>query len=203
MIIERFDGSDRQFDELTKKMRVANQRFAGLEHEARQQRLITDADVESDTKTRKRTEDASAENRVMNGDISSTRRVKDSPTTLASFGMIVEPPASKKCIKDVMANEGAEKPRLHLPPVKVRIVSAAAGGLLPADKASTAMRTTFSRPFPSWTLGEETKKKNSRTNLNQLAPSCWREVSKTKSRTLVYDPDGCSSRLRGCPFLGW
>ena len=80
MIIERFDGSDKQFDELTKKMRVANQCFAGLEHKARQQRLVTEADVESDTKTRKRTEDASAANRAMNGDISSTRRVKDSPT---------------------------------------------------------------------------------------------------------------------------
>ena len=172
-------------------MRVANQLFAGLEHKARQQRLVTEADAESDTKTRKRTENASAANRVMNGDISSTKRVKDSPTSLASFGMIVEPPAPKKCIKDDLVNEGAEKPRPQHPPVKMRILSPAAWDLLPAGTASTAMKTTFSRPLPSWALGEETKETTSRTNLNQLTPPCWRVVSKTKSRTLVFEPDGC------------
>ena len=59
MIIERFDRSDKQFDELTEKTRETNQRFEGLEHEGRQQRLVKGADVKPYTKTCKRTEDAS------------------------------------------------------------------------------------------------------------------------------------------------
>ena len=54
MIIERFDEPYKQFDKLTENMRVTNQRFASLEHKARQQRLATETDVEPDTKTRKR-----------------------------------------------------------------------------------------------------------------------------------------------------
>ena len=56
------------------KTRETNQRLAGLEHEARQPRLSTEAGVTPHTKTRKRTEDA-AEDRVMDGDSSFARRV--------------------------------------------------------------------------------------------------------------------------------
>ena len=35
MVKERFDRLDTPFDELVEKMRVTNQHFAGLEHEAR------------------------------------------------------------------------------------------------------------------------------------------------------------------------
>ena len=89
--IERFDRSDKEFDGLTEKMRDETQRFAGLQHEARQTRLATEADVEPDTKTRKRTEDDAAD-RVMNGGSSSARRVDDGPTSLTSFSKIAEPP---------------------------------------------------------------------------------------------------------------
>ena len=41
MIIEQFDRSDDQCNELTENMRLTNQRLAGLEHEARQPRLAT------------------------------------------------------------------------------------------------------------------------------------------------------------------
>ena len=139
----------------------------------------------------------------MNEDSSSERRVDDGPKSVTSLGMIAEPPASQQCIKDALVNKSAETSKPQLPPVKVRMLSSAAGGLLPAGTASTAMRTTFSRPLPSWTLGGETKERSSRTNLNQLAPLCCREILKTKSRqTLVFEPDDCSGRLRGCPFLG-
>ena len=63
-------------------MTVTNQRLAGLEYEARQPRLSTEeADVEPDTRTRKRTEGASAADRVKNGD-SYSARVDDGPTGL-------------------------------------------------------------------------------------------------------------------------
>ena len=49
------------------KTREINQRFTGLEHEARQPRLATEADVEADTKTRKRKEDAAADRVILHG----------------------------------------------------------------------------------------------------------------------------------------
>ena len=71
---------------------MTNQRLAGLEHGARQPRLATEADVELDTKTRKRTKDASAVDRVKNGNNSSAK-VDDGPTSLTSFSMIAKPPS--------------------------------------------------------------------------------------------------------------
>ena len=67
IIGERFDRSDKQFDDLTENMRVANQRSACLEHEAREPRLATEADIEPDTKACKRMEGASAADRVKDG----------------------------------------------------------------------------------------------------------------------------------------
>ena len=43
------------------KTRETRQRLAGLEQDARQPRLAMEADVASDKKTRKRTEDAAAD----------------------------------------------------------------------------------------------------------------------------------------------
>ena len=65
---------DKHLSENTDILRAENQRSAGLEYYARQPRLTTEADVESDSKTRKGTEDAAAD-RVMNGNSSSARRV--------------------------------------------------------------------------------------------------------------------------------
>ena len=48
-----------------------------------------------------------------------------------------------------------------------------------------------------------TKKRISPTNVNQLAPPCWRKAIQMKSRqTLVFDSDGCTGRLRDCLFMG-
>ena len=62
---ERFDrvdkNLDKKLDELIEKMRETKQRLAGLELEARQPRLVMEADVIPDTKIRKRTEDAAAD----------------------------------------------------------------------------------------------------------------------------------------------
>ena len=94
IIKEQFDRSDKQLDELTEKIRVTNQRLAGMEHEAWQSRLATEADVESDAKIRKRTEGASTVDRVKNGHGSSAG-VDDGLTNLTNFGIIAEPSTSE------------------------------------------------------------------------------------------------------------
>ena len=109
-----------------------------------------EANKEIDTKTSKRTEGAAAEDEK-NGGISCAR-VADGPTSLTSFG-IAEPllMAPEKCIGEALVNEGAEGPKPHLPPVEVRMLPSAAGGLLPTDIATTAMRTIFP-PLPLWSF---------------------------------------------------
>ena len=125
---------------------MTKQRSAGLEHEARQPRLAMEADVEPDIKTHKRTDGASAANRVRNRD-SSSARVDDGPTSLTSLGMLAQPPAPETLIGDTLVNKDAETPKPHLPPMEVRKLSSAAGGLLPTSTVATAMRVIFPRPF--------------------------------------------------------
>ena len=165
MIIERFNRLDKQFSELTEKMRAARQRLAGLDYEARQSRLATEVDVERDVKTRKRTENA-ATNRVVSGDSSSAKKVDNGPTSLTSFGMIAKSP-TLPCKDDARVDKGAEVPKPCLSLVEMRKLKAA-GGLLPAGTASIAMRTIFSRILSPWSLGEETKARTSRTTQTSL-----------------------------------
>ena len=91
MLEEIFDRMDKNFDRMTScfdrrldgligHTRETNQRFTDLLREARQLRLATEVKVESDTKTRKRTESAAAD-RVKHGN-SSSARVDDRPTRL-------------------------------------------------------------------------------------------------------------------------
>ena len=143
IIQEQSDRSDnKQFDYLTENMRVTNQRLACLVHDSRQPRLATEADVEPDTKTRKRTESACAADSE-----SSSARFDDGSTSLTSFGMIAEALAPEKFIGDVLVSKGAEASKLHLPPIEVRMLSSTAGDLLPAGTVSTIMRTIFPRPL--------------------------------------------------------
>ena len=200
---ERFGRSDKQLDGLIGKTRETKQRLADLQYEARQPRLNAEADVQPDPKTCKRTEGAAAD-RSKHGD-SSFARVNDGPTSLTTFGVIVEPRllAPEKCIGDALVNKGAEAPMPHFPLVKVRMLSSTTGGLLPTDTTSAMMGAIFPPPPSSWSLVKETKEKTDRTNFNQLAPPSWRKVVQTKLRqNLVFDPGGCSSHLRGYPFLG-
>ena len=121
---------------------------------------------------------------------------------LISFGDDSTEPSALPCRDDAMVDKDAEAPKLCLSPVEIRTPTAA-GGLFPAGTASTAMRTIFFRPLPSWALGEETNERTNRANFNQLAPACWKRVIQTKSRQiLVLNPGGCKDHLRACPFLG-
>ena len=83
--------------------------------------------------------------------------------------MIAEPllMALEKYTGDTVVNIGAEAPKPRFPPVEVRVLSFAVGGLMPAGTASTfTLRAIFPLPLFSWSLGEEIKKRSDRTNFN-------------------------------------
>ena len=146
--LDRMDKSLDMISELTGMLRTANKRLAGLENKARQPRLATEADVERDTKTRKRTEEAAAD-RAKHGDKSSSFRVDHDPMRLPSFGGdSTELPAPEKSIGDALVDKGAEAPKPYILPMEMRTLTTA-GGLLPTSTTSTATRMIFSRPCPS------------------------------------------------------
>ena len=72
LIKSHFDQQDKKLNELMAKTKETKHRSAGLEQEARQPSLATEADAPTDTKTRNRTEGAAAAERVISGDNSST-----------------------------------------------------------------------------------------------------------------------------------
>ena len=99
---------------------------------------------------------------MINGD-SSFAQVDPDPMCLTSFDDdSTEPLALPCCRDDVLVDKGAAAPKRCLSPMEIGTLTAA-GGLLPANKASTAVRTIFLRPIFSWSLGE-TKKRISRKN---------------------------------------
>ena len=104
-----------------------------------------EADIKPDTKTRKRMENVAAD-RVMSGD-SSSAQVDPDPMCLTSFGDDSTGPPALPCSRDdILVDKGAAVPKPCLSLMDMRTLTAA-GGLLPADIASTAMRTIFPRPF--------------------------------------------------------
>ena len=185
---------DKSFDELKKNLdimsettekmlRATEKRLAVLEHDARRPRLTTETDVPTVKKTRKHAQDAAAD-QAKHGDRCSAKRLDTGPTCSTSFGMTADPPALSRR-NDVVFDKGAEAPKSHFPSVEVRMLLSATGDQIPAGTASTAIRTIFPQPLFSWSLGEVTKKSNSRTN-NQLAPFCWRIIIHAKSRQKVW-----------------
>ena len=72
------------------------QRLTGLEDDARQPRLATEADVTSDKKTRKRTEDAAAD-RTKHGDSCSAKKVNAGLTSAKAVSLIREDTHANTC----------------------------------------------------------------------------------------------------------
>ena len=183
------------------KTRKLRQRSANLEHDdARQPRFAMEVDVKSDKKTRKRTEDAAAD-QAMNADSSSTKMVQTGLTSSTIFGMKAEPPALPYW-DDVLVNKGTAVPKPCLSLVKMHTLTATAG-LLPAGKASTTTMIIYYQPR-LWFC--QTKEMSSGTS-NQYVmdySSFWKlKALKTKSgQTLVFDPGGSTGHQRACPFLG-
>ena len=104
-----------------------------------------EANVKPNTKTRKRIEDAAAD-QVKHGDSCSANQVDPKSMCLTSFGDNYTELLALPCSMDgVLADKSAAAPKSCLSPVEMRTLTAS-GGLLPAGTASTAMRTIFLRP---------------------------------------------------------
>ena len=207
-----FDQQDKKLNELMERVKGIRKRSAGLEQEARQPCLTTEADAPTDIKIRKRTKDAAEADRVMSGD-NSLAEVDPDPICLASFGEDCTGPPAYPCTRDdALVDNGAEVPKPCLSPAELRTLTAA-DGLLPTGKDSTTERITYHQPRLRFCPAEETISERTSTQYvsyyssfwrinNQLFPF-WRRVIETKSRqTLVFDPGGFTGRLRACPFLG-
>ena len=160
-------------------------------------------------KTRERTKDAAAAVQANRRDSCSAKRVQASSTT---FGMKAEP-LTLPCRDDVLIENGTTAPKSRLSLLKMRTPTVA-GGLLPADKASTSTRIIF---YQSRRRFCPTKETNSERTSNRYAsyysifwriisllaaPSCLRVIKTKSGQTLGVDPGGSTGHLRACPFLG-
>ena len=178
-------------NEFTEEMRATEQRPASLEQDARQPRLAMEADVPSNTKTRERTEGAAAAVRSKHGDSCSANQVDLDSMCLTSFGDDSTGPPALPCSRDdALVGIGAAVPKSCLTPLEMRTPTAA-GGSLPAGKASTVTRIIYYQPRLRFCPTEETN--SERTSIqyalyyssfwwinNQLAAPSWRRVIKTK-----------------------
>ena len=148
----------------------------------------------------------------MNGDNSSAE-VDPDPICLASFGEDYTGPPAHTCTRDdALADNGTAAPKPCLSPAEMRTLIAA-GGVLPAGKASTATRITYYQPRLRFCPTDERNSErasiqyasyySSFWRINNQLPPFWRRVIETKSRqTLVFDPGGSTGHLRACPFSG-
>ena len=118
IIKERFDRSDKKVDELNENTSETNQRFADPERDARQSRLVTEADVPTDKKTRKRAQDAAAD-QAKHGHSCSAKRIDTGSTSSINFDMEAEPSALPR--NDVLVDKGAEEPKSCLSPVNKKV----------------------------------------------------------------------------------
>ena len=136
-----------------------------------------------------------ADNDKKCGNISSAR-VDDDPLRLTSLGdESAKPLALEKGIGDSLVDEGTEAPmaHLHLPPVKVRMLTSAAGGLLLTGTAATTLRTVFPPPPLAWISVKwlrrgttNTSTTTRETDFDQLAPSFHRKLIETELRQNIW-----------------
>ena len=212
----------KKLDEFHDNMkRLFDQLAARLEQDARQPRLVMEADGPVNTKTRERTEGALTAVQAMHGDSCTTsQKVQDGPKTSISFGVKAEPP-DLPCREDALVEDGVTSPELCLPSLEMHS-STAAGGLVPTGEASTATETNFNQPSLRFDSTEETdsevnsKETNLRTSTlyasydssifqeSKLpaAPYCRRVVEIKFRQNRTFDPGGSQGHLRACLFLG-
>ena len=152
-----FDRWDRKMNEILDGRRVIEQHVTSLEQDARQPRLVMEADGQANKKTRKRTEGATTALQAMHGDSCTAQNVQDGPKTSYSFGVKAEPPALP-CRDAILVEDGATAPTSCLSSLEMRSPSAA-GGSLPAGKTSTATETTSKEPLLRFYATEETNPK--------------------------------------------
>ena len=188
-----------------------NQRVASLEQDARQPRLAREADGPADTKTRRHTEDAAKAVQAKHGNNSCTaQKVQGGPKTSTCFGVKAEPTALS-CRDDVLVENGVAAPKSCLSPLEMRSPTAA-GGLLPAGKASIATRTTFNQPPLRLYLTKETNSNKTSTqyvsynssfwrNYLLAVPSCRRVIETKSGQNRMFDPGDSQGCFRARLFL--
>ena len=152
-----------------------------------------EADVPTDKKTRKRTEDTAAD-QAKHGDICSAKRVDIDPTSSTSFGMTAEPSAVPHR-DDILVDKSTAAPKPCLSPVEMRKLTTA-GDLLPAGTASTARRTIFPRQTRKVTAGQTTSLPHPAGN------QCKRWCSILVVQQIVYAPARLWEGSVRC-FMGW
>ena len=184
--------------------RGTGQREASQEQEARQSRLVMEADGPANTKTRERTEGAAIAVQAMHGDSFSACRVDPGPkTNSTSFGMMAEPP-DLPCREDVLIEDSAAASKSCLPSLEMRSPTAAVG-LLPIGEASTAIKTTFNKSPLRFYSNEATNPKETHLWTSVLsswydssfwrnkllaAPSCRRVIETNSMQSRTFDPGG-------------
>ena len=94
-------------------MRWVNQRLASLEQDARQPRLVIEADKTANKKTRERMEGAATAVQAKHRDSCSAKRVQTGSTISTSFGKKAEPPALPRR-NDVLVDNDPAAPKLCL-----------------------------------------------------------------------------------------
>ena len=120
-------------DEFVEEMRATGS--ASLEQNARQPRLAMEADMPSDTKTRKRTEGDAAAVQGKLGDSCSANQSDPDPMCLTCFEDDCTGPPALPCSRDdALVDTGAAAPKSCLSPLETCTPSAASF-LLPAGTA--------------------------------------------------------------------
>ena len=108
-------------DMLADEIRGTRQRLESLEQSARQPRLVEEADVQADKKTRERTEGASTVVQAIHGDSCSANRVDPDPMYSTSFGGdSTGPPALPYSRDDALVGNGAAVPKSCLSSLEMR-----------------------------------------------------------------------------------
>ena len=158
-----------KMDELI-EMRGTSQRLVSLE----QPRLVMEADVQADTKTRERTKGAATPVQVMHGVSCFSNRVYPDSICSTNFGDdCIEPPALPCSRDDAVVDNSAAAPKSCPPPLEMHSPTAA-GGLRPTGEASIATRTTVNHPPLRLYSTEETNSKETSTQYASYDSSFWR-----------------------------
>ena len=209
----QFGQQVKKLDEMAEGWRSMDQRLTRLEHDARQPRLVMEAEGPAHTKTRERTEGAATAVLTMHEDSCTTQSVQDGLNISTCSGVMAES-SSFSCRDDIVVENGAAAPKSCLPSLKMCLPTAAGGGLLPTGEASIATRTTFNQPPPRLYSTKKTNSKKTsipyvsydssffRKNNLSAALSCRRVIETKSGKNRMFHSGGSQGRLCAYPFLG-
>ena len=136
--------------------------------------VATEADVPTNTKTRKRAEDAAADQATHEDSCSSRKVYPDLMCRTSSGDDSTESPALPCFRDDAMVDKDAAAPKLCLSLLEMRTLKAI-GGLFSAGTASTATRTIFHQ-LPLWFFPTEEMKSRTPTQYATTYYSSFRKI---------------------------